>query len=242
MRKACIFMAVAMIVLALVPSMGSAQGLAMPCRFHGTVTADGAAVADGTVITATIDGDEYTTTTPAVYGASSYALTISPAEGVTYAEGSTITFMIGDHSAAETGVWESGGNSEQDLSASIEEPPTVYTSGATHVPTGLPTLNATLDGLGTASSVEVSFEWGLATSYGNQTTPETMTSIGSFSAELSGLTPYTTYQFRAKAVGNTTAYGENMSFMLFILGDANMDGIVDGRDVIRTKKIILGIT
>lgn len=116
MTKARLLALLVVVTLVLVPTLALAQGLAMPCRFHGTVTWDGVAVDDGTVITATIDGDEYTATTPSAYGASTYALTISPAEGVTYADGSTITFMIGDVSAAETGVWESGGNFELDLS------------------------------------------------------------------------------------------------------------------------------
>ncbi len=116
MTKARLLALLVVVTLVLVPTLALAQGLAMPCRFYGTVTSDGVAVDDGTVITATIDGDEYTATTPSAYGASTYALTISPAEGVTYADGSTITFMIGDESAAETGVWESGGNFEVDLS------------------------------------------------------------------------------------------------------------------------------
>ncbi|MGB2885401.1 MAG: hypothetical protein WBC47_07445 [Dehalococcoidia bacterium] len=87
-----------------------------PCRFHGTVKLNGANVADGTIIKAIIDGDEYTTTTPAVYGPSTYALKIVPAVG--YAEGTAITFMIGAYTATQTGSWETGGNIELDLTAS----------------------------------------------------------------------------------------------------------------------------
>ncbi|MEE8373482.1 MAG: hypothetical protein V3R87_07190, partial [Dehalococcoidia bacterium] len=114
--KARLLALLVVVTLVLVPTLALAQGLAMPCRFYGTVTADGVAVDDGTVITATIDGDEYTATTPSAYGASTFSLRIEPADGVTYAEGVTITFMIGDESAAETGAWESGGNFELDLS------------------------------------------------------------------------------------------------------------------------------
>ncbi len=116
MTKARLLALLVVVTLVLVPTLALAQGLAMPCRFYGTVTADGVAVDDGTVITATIEGDEYTATTPSAYGASTFALTITPGEGVTYAEGTTVTFMIGDESAAETGAWESGGNFELDLS------------------------------------------------------------------------------------------------------------------------------
>jgi hypothetical protein len=89
-----------------------------PCRFHGEVELDGAPVPDGTVITATIEGNSYTTTTPAeAYGASSYAILISQPVGQSYT-GKTVTFKIGDHDAAQGAAWEVGGNINLDLSAS----------------------------------------------------------------------------------------------------------------------------
>jgi hypothetical protein len=127
------------------------------------------------------------------------------------------------------------------LTTAVTAPPTVATNCATGVHTASPTLNGTLADLGDAVSVQVSFEWGLDTSYGQETSPQIMTEPGAFSADLSGLDPYVTYHFRAKAVGDGTSYGEDMCLVRFIPGDANMDGIVDGRDVIRVKKIILGL-
>jgi hypothetical protein len=82
------------------------------------VQLNGADVADGTIITVIIDGDEYTTTTPAVYGPSTYAIKIVPAADAAYAEGAAVTFMIGDYTADQTGGWETGGNIELDLTAS----------------------------------------------------------------------------------------------------------------------------
>jgi hypothetical protein len=75
-------------------------------------------VADGTIIKAIIDGDEYTTTIPAVYGPSTYALKIVPVTGAAYAEGAAITFMIGAYTATQTGSWETGGNIVLNLTAS----------------------------------------------------------------------------------------------------------------------------
>jgi hypothetical protein len=89
-----------------------------PCRFHGTVQLNGADVPDGTVITAIIDGDEHTTTTPAVYGPSTYAIKIVPPSATPYGEGTPVVFKIGDFTAAQTGAWDTGGNIELDLSAS----------------------------------------------------------------------------------------------------------------------------
>ncbi len=91
-------------------------------------------------------------------------------------------------------------------------PPTVSTTTATSVTSTSATLNGTLDDLGTASTVDVSFEYGLTTAYGNETTPQVMTTIGPFSFNLSSLSPNTTYHFRGKAVGGGTSYGSDKSF------------------------------
>ncbi len=91
---------------------------ALPCRFRGAVQLDGADVADGTVITVIIAGDEYPTTTPAAgYGPSTYAIMIVPSGDITYTEGTLITFMIGSYTADQTASWEKGGNIELHLTA-----------------------------------------------------------------------------------------------------------------------------
>jgi phosphodiesterase/alkaline phosphatase D-like protein len=90
--------------------------------------------------------------------------------------------------------------------------PSVTTTAATGLGNTAATLNGSLTGLGTASSVDVSFEWGLTTGYGSTTTPQTMTGTGGFSAALSGLAPGTTYHFRARAVGDSTSHGSDRTF------------------------------
>ncbi|MBA7716190.1 hypothetical protein ES703_125256 [subsurface metagenome] len=90
--------------------------------------------------------------------------------------------------------------------------PLVTTGDATSVNTTSATLNGSLDSLGTDSSVAVSFEWGETTSYGNETATQTMTSTDSFTAALSGLSPNTSYHFRAVAVGDGTGYGIDRTF------------------------------
>ena len=91
-------------------------------------------------------------------------------------------------------------------------PPTVVTNAATNVTTTSATLNGNLTSMGTATLVNVSFEWGETINYGNQTTAQGRTSIGNFSAALTALSPGTTYHFRAKAVGNGSAVGADMAF------------------------------
>lgn len=88
-----------------------------PCRFHGTVTLNGANVADGTVVTIIISGYGYTTTTTTVNGASTYSITISKATGVSY-EGQAVNFRVGSAMAIQTSAWTMGGNVLVNLIAS----------------------------------------------------------------------------------------------------------------------------
>ena len=90
--------------------------------------------------------------------------------------------------------------------------PSVTTSDASDITAISATLNGNLGDLGTTLSVNVSFEWGETAAYGSETTPESIVTTGSFSASLPDLSPDTTYHFRAKAVGDGTNYGDDVSF------------------------------
>lgn len=91
-------------------------------------------------------------------------------------------------------------------------PPAVVTVAAGGIGSTSAMLNLRLSSLGSATSVQVSFEWGQGTVYGNTTTPQAMASPGVLAYSLSGLYPATTYYFRAKAVGDGASYGGDMSF------------------------------
>ncbi|MBI2853339.1 MAG: S8 family serine peptidase [Chloroflexi bacterium] len=90
----------------------------------------------------------------------------------------------------------------------------VVTNSATPVGTTAATLDGSLTGMGSAASVNVSFEYGLTASYGSSTAPQAKTTTGPFSANLTGLTPATLYHVRAKADGGTAgiAYGSDLTF------------------------------
>ena len=91
--------------------------------------------------------------------------------------------------------------------------PAVVTNLATGVTATNATLNGNLTSLGGASSINVDFEYGTYASYGNTTTIQQMTSTGSFTADISGLTPNTQYHFQAVAGGGSaTAYGGDIVF------------------------------
>jgi len=103
-----------------------------------------------------------------------------------------------------------------DLEVNIIALPIVTTEAATSIGTTTATLNGTLTDLGTASPVEVSFEWGTTDAYGSTATVTASplsAAPSAFSATLTGLSASTSYHFIAKAVGDDgTGYGEDRTF------------------------------
>jgi phosphodiesterase/alkaline phosphatase D-like protein len=95
-------------------------------------------------------------------------------------------------------------------------PPSVTTNAVSHKTTDSAALNGTLDALGTAATVNVSFVYGIHQGgpYSGSTPPQAMTATGTFQAPVTGLTPFTTYYYRAKADGGIygTSYGAETSF------------------------------
>jgi hypothetical protein len=76
------------------------------------------------------------------------------------------------------------------------------------------TLWGNLGSLGDYSPVDVSFEWGTTSgALDQETTPQARTTAGNFIQVVGGLTPQTTYYFRAKAAAGAEGdYGDVMSF------------------------------
>lgn len=102
--------------------------------------------------------------------------------------------------------------------------PTVATNAASSVGGTSATLNGNLSDLGTAGSVDVSFEWGTDTNYGSETTPESVSATGAFTADLSSLSPCTEYHFRAKAEGDLNpVYGDDQTFTTDCLPTLSFD-------------------
>ncbi len=113
----------------------------LPCRFYGNVRLDSAPVPNGTMITATIEGDTYATMTPAIYGNATFAMTIEPLPGTFYNEGTEVVFTVAGYEAAPRGYWETGGNIHIDLFASV--PPVLPTPEPSPTPTATPTPEPT---------------------------------------------------------------------------------------------------
>jgi hypothetical protein len=90
---------------------------------------------------------------------------------------------------------------------------TVYTEPATDIRTGSATLNGELASIGPYAQVQVSFEWGSTTSYGNVMTYQAAGSSVDFSQPLTGLANNLTYHYRAVArAGDYMVYGGDVVF------------------------------
>ena len=61
LRLLTVFGLISALLFVLLPATAIAQGMDLPCRFYGTVKVGGHDVPYGTVITAVIEGDIYTT-------------------------------------------------------------------------------------------------------------------------------------------------------------------------------------
>jgi hypothetical protein len=94
--------------------------------------------------------------------------------------------------------------------------PVVATSAASSITGAGATLNGDLTAVGSAASVNLSFEWGLTTSYGSTAngSPASLAAPGTFTANLTGLAALTEYHYRAKADGDAAGivYGSDQTF------------------------------
>ena len=94
--------------------------------------------------------------------------------------------------------------------------PTVSADPATSVSTNSATLNGTLDNDG-GEACDCGFQWGETVAYGNTTPTQSRTTGQTFSQAISGLTPGTTYHFRAFATNAAgTSYGADRTFTTLV--------------------------
>ena len=109
-------------------------------------------------------------------------------------------------------LWGEAAVLEMAFSAAGDLPPAAITGDAAAVTATRAKVNASLVNKGTAANIAVSFQWGLEGNYTDETAPVLLGNEGPFAAELIGLVPGRTYQFKAKAVGDGTSYGIKRTF------------------------------
>ncbi|MCD6358538.1 MAG: hypothetical protein J7L90_01075 [Dehalococcoidia bacterium] len=121
-------------IFLLLPAAVLAQPLV--CGFYGTALSNGMNVADGTIVSAWIEGQKVgeCTTVNSTYGGRSNALRISGSH-----VGKTVSFKVGNLDASEIAVWKMGENINLDLTANTSTP----TPTPTATPTATPTSTAT---------------------------------------------------------------------------------------------------
>lgn len=86
--------------------------------------------------------------------------------------------------------------------------PTVVTYQATNINSDSATLRGAVTNNGGCIDMRVWFEYGPDTSYGKKTSKQDRKTTGSFSAKISGLSPGSTYHYRAVTQNNSkTGYG-----------------------------------
>jgi hypothetical protein len=97
----------------------------------------------------------------------------------------------------------------------VKVPPLVSTAGASAVGIDSVTLEGSIVSMGDAASVTVYFEYGAGTGTALTTDAKTLSAPGAFSAQVSALSPGTTYSYRVKAnpgLGFSTIEGKTNSF------------------------------
>jgi hypothetical protein len=92
----------------------------------------------------------------------------------------------------------------------------VITDVPTGISSGAAALNGIFSSMGSAPSIDLSFQWGTEPGvYPYETTPVSTAGVRNFRATITGLSGNTIYYYRAKADDGTSggAFGEERSFI-----------------------------
>jgi hypothetical protein len=178
---------------------------------HRAIYSDGGPVeVSGSDISGTADGGEAVLLNGDLASGSSIDLGCIEQPGTSRdgvcADGATsVTVSDSNVNVTGTAIVESNGGEITTSNVTYDESctdsgPAVSTDAVSGVTESSATLNGTLSDLGGASSADVAFEWReVGASSWNTTSAQTLSSTGSFSADLSGLASGTDHEYRAVA-------------------------------------------
>jgi hypothetical protein len=147
-----------------------------------------------------------------------YHINLAPGTYRLMAEASgyvTEWYLNADNFDMATPVAVVGVNEKPNINFTLEAGLAVTTNHASFITHNSAQLNGELTSLGTASKATVSFEWGRTRGgpYPNSTSTQMRTGKGAFYSSVGGLSPGTTYYYKAKAVGDgDPVYGVEESF------------------------------
>ena len=161
-------------------TVAGAQGPpSQPSSFYGTVKVNGANVADGTVVTAWINGTQVAETTTQTWnGNSVYSMAVPNGN-----EGDSITFQVNGVVANESGTWQLGGNSELNLTVSSGPTPPVADFNCSPS-SGQPPLTVSCTDASTGNITGWSWEFGDGSTSTDQNPPHTYNADGTYTVSL----------------------------------------------------------
>ena len=175
---------------------------------YGTVNIDGASAPAGTTVSVYVDGTLNGSTT--VDSSGKYG--DSTPFYITGSDGQAVTFQVGSTDAPQSTVFAGGTSFRVNLTIGTTSL-SVSTGAATVIGSRIAMLNGNLSNMGGLSPVNVYFRYGIVPTYGSITGSQSRTTTGDFTADLSSLTPSTTYYFQSVATsGSTTVYGGQLTF------------------------------
>jgi hypothetical protein len=123
--------------------------------------------------------------------------------------------------------YEGGHAAKLEVTYSVPVPPTVTTNAASNVASTSATLNGYLNSDG-GEACWYRFQYGTTTSYGTDTAwTGSITSGQSFSQSISGLSPGTTYHFRAQCKNSSVTPGSGGDLSFTTLLPVDDDGVLE---------------
>ena len=139
--KAGILLALSLLLAIVLPVMAD-EPPRLPSGFYGTAKQNGANVPNGTIVSAWINSVKYAETTTFLTTINSvqvsvYTITVPGDDPSTSGvieggnEGDTIVFKIGIYPTDQTGTWHEGTDTELNLHATVNTPPTTVSVSPT---------------------------------------------------------------------------------------------------------------